>query len=382
MLFWSLLLIFLVLNAAVTFAYGAMHAADPTTTWGLFTTVFLYTIGITQAGMVFSAIMRLTKSGWGKFYARIGEILTLCFIPLAAIMFIVIYAGGMDHLFYWAQKGYTPHHAPIIPWLNEKLFLTRYIISMPLFYIISIAFFRTGRIEEHAVAEPTPGFTKLRNVLAGFVLISYVIENTFLGWDFGMMIIKHWESSIFPAYFWSGNLLVCSAFLYLVSRIFVKGDAAKRVTKTYLDAMGKVFIGFVLLWTYMFWSQFIVIWYGDVPERTEPLFRTMNGHFRWTFVVMLLTLFIIPFISLLSRRIKLSAAGLTYVAISICIGVWFNRYLMVIPVFTDASVPVFATWTGLSLLAGGVASIFLSIMVFLKLFPGISMTTGGADSGH
>jgi hypothetical protein len=384
MLFWTLLLIFLVLNAVGSFAYSAVHTADPATTWGLFCSVFIYTLGITQTGMVFSALMRLTKSGWGKYYSRIGEILTLCFIPVAVIMFIAIYAGGMEHLFYWAQESYkhSHQHGPIFPWLDEKLFLYRYIIAAPLFYIISIAFFSTGRTEEHASAPVSPAFTKLRNVLAAFVLITYIIVNTNVAWDFGMMIIKHWESSIFPPYFWSGNLLVGSAFIFLIARIFIKGDAAKRPDKNYFDAMGKVFIGFALLWAYMFWSQFIVLWYGDVPERTAPLFRTMSGNYFWTFVVMMLTIFIIPFIALIFRRIKLSATGLTFVAVCICIGVWFNRYLMVVPIFSDASTPVLATWTGLSVLAGGVASIFLSIMVFLKLFPAVTTTTGGDDTGH
>ncbi|MDP2688617.1 MAG: hypothetical protein Q8P48_00760, partial [Deltaproteobacteria bacterium] len=338
MLFWILLLIFLVLNAVGSFAYSVTNTADPATAWGLFSSVFLYTLGITQTGAVFAAIMRLTKSGWGKYYSRIGEILTLCFIPVAVIMFIAIYTGGMEHMFYWAQESYRHghHHGPAFAWLDENLFLYRYVITMPLFYVITYAFFRTGRIEERATTPPTPGFTKLRNVLAAFVLITYVIENTNIAWDFGMMIIKHWESSIFPPYFWSGNLLASSAFLFIVSRIFIKGDAAKRVDKNYLDAMGKVFIGFALLWAYMFWSQFIVIWYGDVPERTAPLFRTMSGNYFWSFVVMMLTLFVIPFISLIFRKIKLSSTGLSWVAVSICIGVWFNRYLMVVPVFSDA----------------------------------------------
>lgn len=384
MLFWTLLLIFLVLNAVGSFAYSAAHTADPATTWGLLSSVFIYTLGITQTGMVFAAIMRLTKSGWGKYYSRIGEILTLCFIPVAAATFIAIYAGGVEHMFYWAQESYKHghHHGPAFPWLDEKLFLYRYIITMPLFYIVSIVFFRTGRMEEHATSPAGPAFTKFRNVLAAFVLITYIIENTNIAWDFGMMIIKHWESSIFPPYFWSGNLLASSAFLFLISRIFIKGEAAKRVNKNYLDAMGKVFIGFALLWAYLFWSQFVVLWYGDVPERSGPLFRTMSGNYFWTFAVMMLTLFVIPFILLIFRRVKLSATGLSYVAVSICIGVWFNRYLMVVPVFSDASTPVLATWTGLSVLAGGVASIFLSIMVFLKLFPGVTTTTGEADNGH
>src|SRR3989304_2824130 len=124
--------------------------------------------------------------------------------------------------------------------------------------------------------------------------------------------------------------------------------------KALLDSMGKLLMGFTLTWIYMFWSQHIVIWYGDLPAITAPHFKLMVGRFQPVFIVMLLAIFIVPFLALLQRKIKLRPASLYAVAVIICIGLWINRYLMVIPVFSDGNGTVFFSWTGISLVAAGI----------------------------
>ncbi|MFZ3072159.1 MAG: hypothetical protein WA162_02820, partial [Thermodesulfobacteriota bacterium] len=124
---------------------------------------------------------------------------------------------------------------------------------------------------------------------------------------------------------------------------------------------------------YMFWSQHIVIWYGDLPNLTAPLLKQQEGNFAPVFYLMLLTVFIIPFFALLFRRIKLNTLSLSTVGVVICIGVWINRYLMVIPVFADGEKSVFATYTGVSLLFSGLAFVILSFIAFKALFPGVNL---------
>jgi len=169
----------------------------------MFAVNFVFFLGITQTGIVFSAMMRIAKSGWSAYYARLGEILTLSFIPVAVIAFLIFYFGGVDHVFYWAS-AYAPaggHHAEhISPWLGKGFFLWRYILTVPLFYLVGYCYFRTGRLQEKNPDSAACLDTR-RNVLAAFTLALYLIVNTNVAWDFGMMIYKHWESSIFPSYF-------------------------------------------------------------------------------------------------------------------------------------------------------------------------------------
>ena len=371
-----LILAFLLVNGIISFAYSVSTASDPTTLWAMFAVNFCFFLGITQTGIVFSAIMRIAKSEWSRYFNRLGEVLTLSFIPAAFIMFLVLYLGGAEHLFYWyspdqAHDGHGTVH--LSPWLDRDFFIWRYVVTMALFYFTSFIYFRGTRIEERGEQVLGYDLKKRMNVLAGFVMFFYVFANTNVAWDFGMMIIKHFESTIFPAYYWVGNVFAAPAFLFLLSHLFIAREPGEKLAANYLDSMGKLLLGFAMLWVYMFWSQHIVLWYADLPHLTKPVFKQMTGNFQGIFVVMLLAIFIIPFLALLFRRIKLSELSLTAVAVIICTGVWMNRYLMVVSVFSDGTTPVLATYTGVSLIFAGLAAVVLSLFFFNKVFPGISL---------
>jgi len=381
--FWVLIILFV--NGVLSFVSAASNpATDQAELWGLFATTAVYCIGLTQAGIVFTAIMRIAKSQWGRYFNRMGEMLTLSYLPATVILLIIIYYGGVDHIFYWAgpEAGAhsTGHSSALSPWLTKRFFAIRYIVLTPLFYITSFHFFRTGRIEER-MGTTTDAMQRRLTVLAALVCFFYVWLNTNIAWDFGMMIKHHWESTIFPGYFWVGNLFASFAFLYLVGVYFISSHKGIRPTKNHLASMGILLMGFELLWVYMYYSQHVVIWYGDLPERAGPLFKQMEGNYLPTYIMMILATFVVPFILLLFRKIKTSVLGLGAAAIIICVGLWYERYLMVMPVFGDGSAPVFFTWTGLALLSGGISSILLSLMTVLKFTPWIPVTRAPFDRG-
>lgn len=366
MIFWVLLAI--LLNGIISFVYNVQTTQETTNLWAMLAVNFVFFAGITQAGVAFSVIMRLARSEWGRYFSRLGEIMTLSFIPVAAVMFFVLYVGGANHLFYWANP--EKFHGPISPWVGKGLFFWRNVIANALFYITSYLYFSSARREEKQ-AHPREDIKKRLNILAAAVCFFYVIANTLIAWDLGMMIIPHWESSIFAPYFWSGNLLAGFASLYLISLFFIPREPGKHMDKEILDSMGKVLIGFVLLWVYLFWSQYIVLWYGDLPHLTGPVYRQMEGHYTPAFAIMMAAIFVVPFFALIFRRIKLSVKGLAAVAVIICIGVWISKYLTILPVFSEGGTPVIATWTGISLILGGLAAALLSLIIFFRLFPDV-----------
>ena len=372
-----LVLLVLFLNGIISFIYGLQAARNTTDLWAMLAVNFIFFLGITQTGIIFSAVMRISRSQWAKPMTRISEILTVSFIPVAVITFIIIYVGGMEHLFWWMQPGAAHGHGghELSPWLGKRFFLWRNIFTMTFFYVMSIIYFRSVRRED-AGLYPPDGKDYGSNVPAALLIIAYIVENTNIAWDFGMMIIPHWESSIFPPFYWCGNLLAGSAFLFLIYTYIVSGRVGKRAIGEGLsDSISKVFLGFVLLWVYMFWSQYVVIWYGDLPEVTGPLFKKMSGDFEPAFIAMMFLGFVLPFIALILRRIKLCNIALSVVALSICAAIWIDRYLLIIPVVTDGSARVFASWTGISLILAGLASTLLSVLIFLRFFPDESRET-------
>ena len=384
------ILLALLANGIISFAYTVSTTPETTNLWAMLATTFVFYLGITQTGIIFSAFMRIAKSEWGKLFSRIGEILTLSFIPVAFATFIIIYLGGTEHLFYWAKPALDAAHGGheatgaahhISPWLTKDLFLWRTIISMALFYFFSYLYFSNARVEEKG--HPGINLESRLNVLAGIVMFFYVMTNTNTAWDFGMMIIQHWESTIFPPYYWVGNVFAGVSFLFIFGAWALKKYVRinLRNEKERLDYMGLMLMGFTLLWVYMLWSQHIVLWYGDIPALTVPVVKTMTGNYSWAFFIMLFALFIIPFIALLYRKVKLSLTALTAVAYIICVGVWINRYLMVMPVFSDGSAYTFFSWTGIALILGGLSAMLVSFFAFLKLFPNVTITTYAEKHG-
>ncbi len=388
-------LLILLANGIITFAYVASRNSESPTLWALLAVNYLVFLGLTQTGIVFSAIMRVAKSTWATYFNRLGEILTLSFIPVGIIGFIILYLGGAEHLFYWMHHGagqaahaagQAAEHAAhegghSSPWLNREFFIWRYIITMPLFYLLSYLYFRGSREEEKHPVVPDALRVKM-SFLGGFVMFFYVWANTNVAWDFAMMIKPHWESTIFPGYYWVGNLLAGPAFLFLLARVFIKRRAEEKFSLDYIEPMGKFFMGFVLTWIYMFWSQHIVEWYPELTEKYGPLLKQMSGHYLPVFVAMMLGLFILPFFFLLFRRIKLSLFGITAVAVFLCIGLWLNRFLMIVPVYSDGSQPALGTYVNLSLAFGFLAATLLSVIFFFKLFPGVTIKVERTRKGH
>lgn len=368
MLIWISLL--LLLNGVISFTYSLITASDTTTLWAMLAVNFLFFVGVTQAGIVFSSYMRIAKSEWAVYFNRLGEILTLSFLPAAIILLVILFVGGGGHLFWWKSPHLsTEGHGHLSLWLNSKFFIWRYIVAWGAFYILSYLYFRATRMEEDkAIVSFDRG--KRLNVLASFIMVSFVVAESNMAWDFGMMIIPHWESTIFPAYVWVGHIFAGAAFLFLSARIFIN---SKGLDKDHLDAMGKLLLGFTLLWLYMFWAQHIVTWYGDLPNVIDPLNKQWEGNYGPIFISMLIAIFIIPFFALAQRRIKLSVTGLSIITFIICIGVWLNRYLIIMPVFSDRGIGIVMSWTGISLILAGLAATVLSVLLFLRLFPKVTI---------
>lgn len=357
---WSTIIIFL--NGVISFAYAVWTWEDTTVLWALLTVNFLFYTGITQASILFSAVMRISRSEWGKPFSRLSESVTISSMPLAFAVLILLYLGGTEHIFHRGSGGF------------QDSFLWRNIAGMAAFYFTSYIYFRNGGHSADAVAAGSD-LNKRLNILASLVMLFYVIANTSMAWDFGITILSHWESTIFPPYFWVGNIFGGTAFLFIISLLFPESERRETIQGRCLNPMGKLLLGYTLLWVYMFWAQYFVIWYGDIPRLTEPLFRQMRGNYSQSFLIMMITAFILPFVSLLQRRVRSSAKTLSIIAVLICTGIYINRYLMILPLFSDGSRPAATTWTGLSLTGAGFAMTLLSLMVFLRF------TSSGRQGG-
>lgn len=359
--------------------------------WNLLVASYVFLLGVSQFGVAFAAIMRICRTDWARPFYRIGELATLAFFPFAIALFLAIFAFGKEQLFFWLSADSEEHMSP---WLNANFFLFRNLAAQLIFYAMTMMYFLMDLLPDVTAesAQSGPGWRRslyrwlwslrqarndnsLKSNLfhyAPVILIIAVIANTFIAWDFGMMLFPHYHSTVFPMYFILGNMLAGSAALLLLAAVTSRTLGLGRFFQTtQLKSMGIVITGFTLLWLYMFWAQYFVTWFGNLPRETRPLWIEMFGHYAPYFWVMIFCVFCFPIGSLIFAPVKRHWWSLLIVAAVINIGVWLNRYLLIVPA-GPRSDSHFSTFHELILSVGLTAGFLLFFLLLFKVFPMVS----------
>ena len=262
-----LAVVFLV--GAGSFAY-MLATAPESVPWSFFTASFVFVLGVSQFGTAFVAIMRICRTDWARPFYRLAEVATLAFFPLAIIVFLLIFAYGKEHLFFWMSAGPEEH---LSPWLNADFLLYRNLIAQLVFYGLAISFFLRGLLPDVTsdMASSASGFRaalyrwlwkqrqrrdvqKLKTGMLShsvIILVVAVITNTIIAWDFGMMLVPHYHSTVYPLYFILGNMIAGASAILILGAVTSRTLNLSAFFKTeQLKSMGIVLTGFALLWLY------------------------------------------------------------------------------------------------------------------------------------
>jgi formate-dependent nitrite reductase membrane component NrfD len=366
--FSVLIAIFLIGVASLVFA---VSGADVQPDFALFTVSYLFLLGISQAGVVFTAILRIVKSDWGKPWYRLAELSTLAYFPFAIAGFVLIVYYARDDLFYWWLHASPEDH--ISPWLNINWLVIRDLGGLLLFYGLAAIYARKSLRVDMASSDAaaTIDHDEVEQQMYAFspiVLLGFVVCNTFIAWDFAMMLIPHWHSSVFPIHYWFGNVFAGTAAMIAIAAVMRRADGGAHFGPHQIKSLGMLVAGFTLLWLYFFWAQFFVIWFGNLPHESEPLWRQMDGHYAPYFWAMITGCFFLPLIASLFAIVKRSLVAMCVVAFAINLGVWLNKYLMVVPVFSPDNRP-FTHWIDIALALGLLAGYLATIMVLARRLP-------------
>ena len=319
LMLWVFLGLFVV-GIGSLFVGGADGAAQSDTKLLIVSSLFL--MGLSQAGIVFCAITRLTRAQWSKPYYRLAELSTLAFAPFAIVGFLLIYIYAQDELFYWLNPSPEEH---LSPWLNINFLLIRNLLGLGVFYGLSIYYVLKGLRPDLVEADETEADHRAVEdelyLLSPLVLGAYIICNTFIAWDFGMMLIPHWHSTIFPILYWFGNMFAGTAAL-IIFPVLLGRKEGSYFGPDQVRMLGMLVTGFTLMWLYFFWAQFFVMWFGNLPRETDALFRQMYGHYGPYFWTMMAGCFFIPFAALLFAFVKRSILAMSAIAVGINVGIW------------------------------------------------------------
>ena len=359
-------LLLAIIGLATSPVFAASNEAATRPGFATLIVTFLFLMGVSQAGVVFSAVTRLGGGDWARPYYRFAELSTMAFAPFAIVGILLIFIFGRDELFYWLSPDPEEH---LSPFLNSGWLLFRNLASLLAFYGISWIYVRkglqpdmadTGKKDKAALQE----VQRQLLMLSPWVLAAFVICNSFLAWDFAMMLIPHWHSTVFPIHYWFGNVYAGTAALLIFPAVIGRSAAGESYFGTpQIRYLSMMLSGFMLLWLYFLWAQFFVMWFGNLPRETDALFRQMYGHYAPFYWTMIAGCFFVPFAALIFAYVNRSLRAMCVIAIVINLGIWINKYLMVIPVFSAEDLLLDH---GLDLvLSIGLVATFVAVVVML-----------------
>jgi hypothetical protein len=259
----------------------------------------------------------------------------------------VLYAGlyvGRDHIFTWLHEP----RPDLGWWLTSPAFFVRN------FVVLAVLAWLSWRFVRHDVAPDQREIAEGRPVEldaaaqgqisreAAFLVVGYAFGYTLLAYDLMMSLAHKWVSNLFGAFYFMGSLLAALMLLIVLSAALrgPMGLEAMISAKQRHD-LGKLAFGFSVFWSYLMWSQFLVIWYGNLPEETWFVFYRLFGAWRPVGIAVFLMVFVIPFVMLLGVRPKKHVGISVSVAMVSLAGIWLERYLEVVPSVNDGAGPAF-----------------------------------------
>lgn len=319
----------LIVGVVGVVASGIGFMTDSDQFYRSYLTAYLYWLAPTLGFMGWTMIYHLTEGSWAAPARRIWESGARV-MPLMAILVLPIILG-METLFSWARPD-AAHDALIqakAAYLNPSFFTIRAIFFVSLWSLIAYLLSRFS-LQQDADG-PEPSVRRLRFV-SGAGLVLTAISLTFASVDWVMSLDPHWFSTIFGFLFVAADLLTAMAFTILIVRMLDKTDALRKLvtTDTYHD-YGNLTMAFVMLWTYMNLSQFLIIWSGNTQEERPWFYERTHEGWLVLSIALIIFHFALPFLILLTRRTKRSPGLLAKIVVFILFMRFVDLYWLTQP---------------------------------------------------
>ncbi len=316
----------------ISFVVGILTSAERT--WHAYLTSYFYFVSLGMGGLFFAAIQHATNAGWSVTVRRMAEGMAY-FIPLGALFGGVLLFGAND-LYSWLDLEYVKKD-PIL--LGKQAYLNQgfFIIRLVAFFAIWIYFAKVlvGRsLKQDETGDES--LTKKNLATSVVFLLLFSITYSLFSVDTLMSLEPHWFSTIFGVYTFAGMFQSSMAFMILIALYLVKKGVVKNlINDEHIHDLGKFLKAFTVFWAYIAFSQFILIWYANLPE--ETIFYYHRSHGAWAAISLSLIVFkfVVPFIALLPRWAKRTPGHLAAVCVLVLIMQYVDLYWLVYPNYSD-----------------------------------------------
>jgi Ni/Fe-hydrogenase subunit HybB-like protein len=356
-------------------------------TWGFYIVNFVFFIGISHAGTLISAILRLSKAEWRRPITRMAEVITAIVLAIGGLhpiidlgrpdrLLHIFYNGRLQSPLLWDVASISAYFAastvylylPMIPdiaRLRDRGTRPRWLYQM-------LSWGWQGTERQHHVLD------RSISILMVMVIPIAVSVHTVISYIFAMTLQPGWHSTIFGPYFVVGAIYSGIAALFLVMITFRRVYHLENYLKeVHLQQLSRLLLIMALLWFYFTFSEYLTGYYGgERAELTIILYKAV-GRYKWLFWTMVVSNFLAPVIILGIKRLR-TTTGIFIVSMGVLVGMWLERLIIVVPTLENPALTFpqhfyMPSWVEWSMFAGAVAVFCLGFALFAKFFPLISI---------
>jgi hypothetical protein len=385
--FWIVGLVLSLIGAALfilALSGGGSHRA-----WTSFQVNWIFFTGLTGGSIAFTSVSKIVQAKWSGVIIRLTQA-TAFFIPVSLLGLLLIQTLGYHDIYgnmVLALDGVSPGKAR---WLSHSWMAIRMFLALGVMYTLAILMIRRDLLPDlHLVRSKVSGarrerfdrmldgYDEARNQTVLYRLAAafnpvYAFAMTIVAFDGIMALQPHWYSNLLGGWYFMGAWLAGLMFLALMTlhaRSAVGLD--EFISEKQRHDLGKLCFGFTIFWTYLMWAQFLVIWYGNLPEEIGFVFARLWGPWRPVGAAVGAGVFLIPFAALLGVAPKRAPVTLGVVAVISLCSLWLERYLLVTPSLSVNAGPVFG------LAEAGPVLLFVGLFmvcyaIFARTFPMVS----------
>jgi Ni/Fe-hydrogenase subunit HybB-like protein len=316
--------------------------------WGFYVTNFVFWIGISHAGTLISAILRLVQAGWRRPVTRCAEVITVFALMIGA-MFPIIHLGRP-----WLAFWLFPYPSERLIWPNFRSPLVWDFFAINTYLTGSVLFLLLPMIPDFAIVRDKA--TGLRKKIYGFLAFGWrgtpkqwhrletamaimavvilpvaVSVHTIVSFDFSMAPVPMWQSTIFGPYFVAGAIFSGIAGLIIAMALLRKFlHLEEYLHPVHFENLGKLMLVMAILWGYFVFNERLVTYYGNGPAEMEVFWQTQRANYSPLFWTMVICNFVLPLIVMGIKKFR-TISGCVIASIGVVIGMWLERYLIIVP---------------------------------------------------
>ena len=306
-------------------------------------TAFAFWLTLALGGLVFLCLQHVSRAGWSVGVRRMIEnvVSTIPWLFLASLPIVVPTAMGSDFFYHWNAEAtidfdrqHMPAKVPVYDkFLNNTFWTVRVLFYFTVWSLLARFFVGHSRSQD---SDGDHTRTRKMEVLAAPGILLFALTLTFAGIDFLMSLEAHWFSTIFGVYIFAGCTMSSFCVIALLAMFFQeKGRLKDCVTVEHYHDLGKLTFAFVFFWGYIGFSQFMLIWYANIPEETVWFDWRFTSGWGWVSLILLFGHLLIPFLGLMARTVRRNKKFLFFASIYMLCMHWLDHYWLVMPQLKD-----------------------------------------------